>query len=152
MTPTEAITTAIYQRLSNDVGLLALLDHEGDGGMWEDFAKVFVTRPVDDAVPEPLVLLSGPVAGPGESASLGSSRSLRRQGRHVQIFMPNLGDPAPIDRAAEYVRALLHRVPLDLFAAGALLRRVNAEEATEIPGDKVGSLARQVDVVVHFVA
>lgn len=111
----EAVTQALYDRLSGDSALAALVSSYGGA------PAIFTTDPAPPDAAFPFVVSAGAFAQIPFDTKTGEGRQLWRD---VRCYDEERGSTLAIDAIAERIRALLHRYALPVIGWGTLLADV----------------------------
>lgn len=97
------LTSAIYERLSGDATLVALLT------TYEDLPAIFTTDPAPGDASMPYIVTAGEIAQSPFDTKTTRGRDISRD---IRCYAPAGGSAQTVETIAERVRALLHRQEL----------------------------------------
>ena len=108
----NALTQAVYDRLSGDAALVGML------ASYEGAPAIFTIDPVPGDAVLPYVVSAGDVTDTSFDTKIDRGRRIWRD---VRCYATADGDAMPVEQIAERVRALLHRHILTVVGYGVLV-------------------------------
>ncbi len=120
----NAITVALYRRLTGDADLTGLL------ATYRGLPAVFTTDPAPGDAELPYIVSAGSVSDAPFDTKTTRGRDVRRD---VRCYAPADGSAVVVEAIAERVRALLHRRPLDVDGFGMFVAECSGPVAADEP-------------------
>ncbi|WP_427023038.1 tail completion protein gp17 [Aureimonas ureilytica] len=127
----RALADAIYARLAGDALLTASL------GTWEGNPSIFTFRPVPDGAEYPIALAAEVVSDVNADAVTARGRQIVRD---IAIYGKAESQFDAVEAAAERVRALFHRQPLEVDGFRVIVVTASGPMSGPAEPDEIGRI------------